>query len=271
MEMTKTLLMLTESKMSRDLKDINELQVYPPRGKIDAQGIKIIWAPFDFINRNARLAIIGVTPGPTQAMRSYRAARRAADAGTDPQVALEKAKAESSFRGDVIEPNLKSLLEHSGVAERVGIEDVDQIWTGEAHKLHFTSTVRYPTFINDELFNNQINSLGHTELRRYIETYLVEELRSLPIEATIVVLGKKGPRIVQHAAKIAKLDAKRIVNLPHPSGNANGAVRDYLSKTKTQSIRPCRCMLCDRSRIPDGWDLSKRYTTHDRTHDSIRS
>jgi hypothetical protein len=42
MEMTKTLLTLTESDLSRDLKDINELQVYPQQGKIDAQGIKII-------------------------------------------------------------------------------------------------------------------------------------------------------------------------------------------------------------------------------------
>lgn len=264
--MMETLLALTEVALSRGLKNLKELQVYPTSDQSDEYGVRIFWAPFDFINRNARVAIIGVTPGPTQAMLSYRAARGAASAGTDLQAALEQAKAMSSFRGDVMEPNLKSLLEHSGVAERAGIEDIDLLWTGEAHKVHFTSTIRYPTFINGHLFNNQIDSLAHTELRRYVETYLVEELRSLPIDAQIVVLGKKGPKIVRHAAKIAKIDAKRIVNLPHPSGSATGAVRDYLSKTKTQSNRPCRCMLCDRTRIPAGWNLRNRYATHEQTH-----
>lgn len=264
--MMEALLALSENDLARDLKDLDELQIYPAPNQSDEHRIRIFWAPFDFINRSARVAIIGVTPGPTQAKRSYRAARRAADAGTDLQAALEQAKAESSFRGDVMEPNLKSLLEHSGAAERAGIEDVDLLWTDEAHKVHFTSTIRYPTFIDGQLFNNQIDSLSHSELRRYVETYLAEELRVLPIDTQIVALGKKGPRIVRHAAKIARIEPKRIVNLPHPSGSATGAVRDYLSKTKTQSNRPCRCMLCDRSRIPAGWDLSNRYATHDRTH-----
>jgi len=264
--MLSALLALSETDLDRDLKDLTELQIYPPRGKSDEYGISIFWAPFDFINPTARIAIVGVTPGPTQAMRCYHAARRAAGAGKDVQSALEEAKAEASFRGDVMEENLKSLLEHSGAAERAGIEDIDELWTGEAHRVHFTSTIRYPTFIGADLFNNQIDSLAHPELHRYVENYLVEELRSLPIDAQIVALGKKGPRIVRYAAKVAGIDPKRILSLPHPSGSATGAVRDYLAKTRTQSTRPCRCMLCDRSRIPVGWDLSKRYATHDRTH-----
>ena len=266
MEKMQTLLKLGEGVLQRDLKDISELQLYPLSGKSDEHGIRIIWAPFDTINSSARLAIIGVTPGPTQALLSYRAARRAVGDGSDIQASLEQAKTASSFRGDVMEPNLKSLLEHSGVAERAGIDDIDLLWTEEAHKVHFTSTIRYPTFINSKLFNNQIDTLAHAELRRYVDTYLVEELRSLPADAQIVVLGKKGPRIVRHAAKIGGIDDKRIISLPHPSGSATGAVRDFLSNTKTRSARPCRCMLCDRSRIPSGWDISNRYAAHERTH-----
>ena len=266
MEKMTALLNLSERDLKRDLKEISELQLYPPAGKTDASGIRIIWAPFDFINRDARLAIIGVTPGPTQAFLSYRAGRQSVVDGSDIQESLEKAKTASSFRGDVMEPNLKSLLEHSGVAERAGIVDIDLLWTKEAKKVHFTSTIRYPTFINNQLFNNQIDSLAHAELRRYVDTYLVEELRSLPTDSQIVVLGKKGPRIVRHAAKTGGIDEKRIISLPHPSGSATGAVRDFLSNTKTRSIRPCRCMLCDRSRIPDGWNISNRYAAHDLTH-----
>ncbi|UPT87859.1 hypothetical protein HAP41_0000001465 [Bradyrhizobium barranii subsp. apii] len=186
--------------------------------------------------------------------------------GENHQADLERIKAEASFRGDVIEPNLKSILEHSGLAERAGIEDIDDLWTKEASKVHFTSTIRYPTFINGKLFNNQIDSLAHPELRRYVETCLAEELASISADADIVALGQKGPRIVRYAAKAAGIDPRRVVALPHPSGSATGAVRDFLSKKRTKSFRPCRCMLCDRTRIPKGWDLSKRFQIHDLIH-----
>jgi len=270
-EMMNTLLKIDEADMGRDLKDFTELQLYPSGPRSDRFGIRILWAPVDFVNLTARIAIVGVTPGPTQAIKSYRAARQAIKNGTDVDAALQEAKAASSFRGKTMEPNLKSLLEHSGAAERAGIDDIDELWTGEAHKVHFTSTIRYPTYFKDDLFNNQIDSLSHPELRKYVENYLASELQSIPSDTEIIALGHKGPRIIRHAAKIAKIDLKRITALPHPSGSANGAVRDYLSKVRTKSKRPCRCMLCDRSRIPDGWDLSSRFAAHDRTHGRLLS
>ncbi|PZR82453.1 MAG: hypothetical protein DI537_36590 [Stutzerimonas stutzeri] len=257
---------LSTHDLDRELKKPERLRLHPSRGATDAYGIEILWAPFDHIDRNARIVIVGVTPGPTQARRSYDAVRAAAVKGIDPQADLERIKAEASFRGNVIEPNLKSLLEHGGLAESAGIEDIDNLWTKEASKVHFTSTIRYPTFINGKLFNNQIDSLEHPELRKYVETYLAEELASVPTDADIVALGQKGPRIVRHAARAAGIDSRRVVALPHPSGSATGAVRDFLSKNKTRSVRPCRCMLCDRTRIPKGWDLSSRFEMHDLVH-----
>lgn len=264
--MMNSLLKMQDQDLKDELKKPSILRVYPDSGRNDACGIEILWAPFDYVNRNAKLVLIGVTPGPEQAFRSYVAVRSAIARGADPQAELASIKASSSFRGKVMEPNLMSILEHSGVAERAGIENIDRLWTDEAHKVHFTSTIRYPTFINGELFNNQINSLAHPELKRYVEGFLVEELLSVPDDAVIVALGSKGPKIVRHAAKVAGINQKRVVALPHPSGSASGAVRDFLSMTRTQSIRACRCMLCDRSRIPEGWDLSSRFSQHDRLH-----
>jgi len=260
------LLNLTEQDLISEVETPKALRLYPSPGEKDAHNIEILWAPFDYVNTSATLVIVGVTPGPNQALRSYRAAQMAAARGADSQADLERIKTESSFRGEVIEANLMSLLEHSGLAERAGIKNIDHLWTKEAFKVHFTSTIRYPTFINRDLFNNQVDSLGHSELRKYIETYLADELASVPPNAEIVALGQKGPRIVRHAAEVAGIDPRRVVALPHPSGSATGAVRDFLSKTRTLSGRPCRCMLCDRTRIPKGWDLSNRYQTHDLTH-----
>jgi len=266
--MIEKLLGLTEQELKAEIKQPKSLRIYPDRDSKDGAGIAILWAPFDHINREAKLAIVGVTPGPTQALLSYRAVQSADAKGQDPQASLAEIKAESSFRGHIIEHNLKSLLEHSGVAESADIENIDNLWTKEAYKVHFTSTIRYPTFFNGDLYNNQIDSLTHPELKRYVETYLAEELSALPMSALIVALGSEGPRIVRHAAKIGGIDRKRVVELPHPSGSASGAVRGFLSERRTKSIRPCRCMLCDRSRIPAGWNLAKRFAIHDNIHRS---
>jgi hypothetical protein len=264
------LLKLTDQEIAAEIKQPNLLRLYPAPGVTDSDGITILWAPFDYVNSDARLVIVGVTPGPEQAARSYKAVRQAAAKGEDASANLPRIKAEASFRGQVMESNLKSILEHSGLAERAGIEDIDQLWTKEVDKVHFTSTIRYPTFINRELYNNQIDSLRHPELTRYVETQLGGELSQVSKDAMIVALGSKGPRIVRHAAKIAKIDPRRVVALPHPSPSASGAVRDFLSNRRTQSIRPCRCMLCDRSRIPTGWKLSNRFEAHDRSHGKLR-
>ena len=155
MELLRT---LSAQELEGEVKSPNLLRKYPASGSVDPDGIEILWAPFDYVNPKARLLIVGVTPGPEQAIRSYRAVRDAFAKGLDPQNNLEKIKAEASFRGKVIEPNLMSLLEHSGVAERVGIDNIDLLWTDEAPKVHFTSTIRYPTFIHGALYNNQIDS-----------------------------------------------------------------------------------------------------------------
>lgn len=266
--MIETLLALSERELASEIKNPKKLRIYPSDNSKDSDGIAILWAPFDYINREARLALVGVTPGPTQAMLSYKAVLAANAKKENPQSSLAKIKAASSFRGAVMEHNLKSLLEHSGVSEQAGIDDIDNLWTTEAHKVHFTSTIRYPTFLNDKMYNNQIDSLAHYELRSYVEKYLAEELSALPTSALIVALGSKGPRIVRHAAKVAGIDQKRVVALPHPSGSATGAVRDFLSERRAKSARQCRCMLCDRSRIPAGWDLSERFAKHEHTHRS---
>lgn len=79
--MMNTLPALSEHELEGELKKPNALRLYPSRGASDADGIEILWAPFDYVNRNARIVIVGVTPGPNQARRSYEAVRMAAAKG----------------------------------------------------------------------------------------------------------------------------------------------------------------------------------------------
>jgi hypothetical protein len=107
--MMNALLALSDNDLDGELKKPDALRLYPSRNTSDADGIEIPWAPFDFVNQNARIVIVGVTPGPNQTRRSYKAVRMAVAKGENPHADVERIKAGSSFRGDVMEPNLKSL------------------------------------------------------------------------------------------------------------------------------------------------------------------
>ena len=98
--MIKKLLKLSEQDLQRELKEPNVLRIYPAEEPKNCYGIpRKYWGPFDYVNRNAQLAIVGVTPGPTQAMLSYKAVLSANAKGEDPDVSLARTKAASSFRG----------------------------------------------------------------------------------------------------------------------------------------------------------------------------
>ena len=49
---------------------------------IDTQdAIKIYYAPFEYINQNAQVVVVGITPGPTQMANANKEARRALVSG----------------------------------------------------------------------------------------------------------------------------------------------------------------------------------------------
>ena len=58
------------------------------------------YAPFDYLNRLATVALVGVTPGPTQMRESYAIVRDALRAGQSDQQALQAVKAPRELQRD---------------------------------------------------------------------------------------------------------------------------------------------------------------------------
>ena len=68
-------------------------------GLYDDGEIALFYAPFDYVETTARLAIVGVTPGPTQAIAAIECAREGLKRG-DEQLAIQRAvKRQASFKG----------------------------------------------------------------------------------------------------------------------------------------------------------------------------
>ena len=80
---------------------------------LDEDGsVKIYYAPFEYLNPDARIVLVGITPGPTQMANANREARRALIAGMPAPEAMRAAKDTAAFSGEPLRGNLIKQLNH---------------------------------------------------------------------------------------------------------------------------------------------------------------
>ncbi|ATD66178.1 hypothetical protein CNR27_00840 [Luteimonas chenhongjianii] len=177
---------------------------------------EIYYAPFDHVTLTARVVIVGITPGRVQAVAALEAARQALRRGLPHTEAAEIAKATASFAGPM-RRNLVDLLDHVGVANRLGICSTAEFWGAEQHLAHFTSALRYPVFEGGKNYSGgklDASTLLMGELDRWFST----ECRDLPA-ALYVPLGPTALKACERQVATGILQRDQILaGLPHPSG-----------------------------------------------------
>jgi hypothetical protein len=179
--------------------------------------LRVTYAPFDHVARDARVVIVGITPGRVQATNALSAARDALEKGSSIHEALAMAKLTGSFSGP-LRANLVAMLDAIGVAKHLGVRTTAEIFHPGSQDVHFTSALRYPVFVNDQNYNGSPDMLKTPLLRRMVETHLAEEAQMLP-DAIWLPLGPKAEAALRHLVGQGLLDRKRILGgLPHPSG-----------------------------------------------------
>lgn len=195
-----------------------------------AGAIRVIYAPFDHIALRAKLVVVGITPGETQALNAIRAAQEALETDTATSEVLRAAKLTASFSGGVMRSNLVAMLDLIGVGELLGLRSCHDLFTPGGELVHLTSALRYPVFVNGENYNGTPDMLRTPILRTLIERHLAEEARLLP-KALWLPLGPKPMQALRHLASLGLLDPARILEgLPHPSGANAERVSIFLGR-----------------------------------------
>src|SRR3546814_1861362 len=108
------------------------------RGVAASQLVSVHYAPFDYLNRDARVIILGITPGRQQARMAterFGARLRAGDTLKD---ALRSAKGYASFGGDM-RSRLVRMLDRFRVNAYLGIASCASLWSGDEHLAQFCS------------------------------------------------------------------------------------------------------------------------------------
>jgi hypothetical protein len=199
----------------------------PALGLGSEGNLQVYYAPFDYVNENARIALIGITPGWTQMEIAYRRARQDLLNGLTPVEICRRAKEEGRFAGSM-RKNLISMLDALELPFYLGIESCDSLFGSHGELLHSTSAIRYPVFVDGQNYTGHSPRILRSELLRgYIFEVLKVELEKLT-KALIVPLGKGVSDAVQALIGAGLLDRDRCcMGFPHPSGANSHRLRQF--------------------------------------------
>jgi hypothetical protein len=199
---------------------------------LEAEGnLATYFAPFDYINERALIALVGITPGFAQMEVACRCAGQAIRNGQDVHNASLAAKYQASFAG-TMRQNLLTMLDGIGFPRTIGITSSAEIFGKERHLLHATSAIRYPTFVKkngryENYTGHSPHILRRSTTKRYIDTLLCEEMQ-LTNRALIVPLGDCASEAVESLVKRRLVDENRcLLGFPHPSGGNGHRVQRY--------------------------------------------
>ncbi len=109
--------------------------------------LSVYYAPFDYINTEAKIVICGITPPPgfQQAILALEEAGKQLRQGATPEAAKLAAKNTASFGGPM-RSNLIRLLDYIGIPQKLDIDSCSELFGSKSNLVHYTSALRYPVF-----------------------------------------------------------------------------------------------------------------------------
>lgn len=193
------------------------------------QNLSVYYAPFDFVNEQAKIVIVGITPGFTQLKNAYLSLQKSTRAGLAIDQLLRNVKSDASFSGSMRQ-NLIDMLDHIGINKWLDIPSSADLFSSRADLLHSTSALKYPVFVNGANYNGTPNMIKHEILSRYLVESLGQEVKALK-DALFVPLGPKPSAALEYLANKGLVSRERILTgFLHPSAASQERVNYFLGK-----------------------------------------
>jgi len=170
----------------------------------------------DYINPDARVIIVGKTPGNTQMSIDIS------------HLTPEEIKKERAFAGSM-RKNISKMLDHIGLNEYLGIDTCISLWGNNYKLADFTSILKDAVYENGKM----LNSIDERKLSKDPYKRLFEEgfVRDIPkyIKAEIWIgLGPDVERILNSLKDKKMMPDGVVIAIPHGSGANAGRINNFL-------------------------------------------
>lgn len=197
--------------------------------------LKVCYAPVEYVNPEARVVIVGITPGLTQMVNALEACRLALHRGASAEEALRQTKLTAAFSGDMRAP-LIEMLDSVGLHRWLGLHSARELFEHRNGMLQAESVLRYPVFVGGQNYNGTPNMLRHPLLRRQLTEHFGRAAAKWR-DAVFVPLGDKAGQALNYLADQGMLEHRRVLSgLPHPSGANNERIAYFLNKKRRQDL-----------------------------------
>jgi len=194
--------------------------------------MKIYYAPHnEYLNKKARVVIVGICPGWTQTKHAYKQAKRDLDNNVDIEHILKNCKITARFAG-TMRKNLIDMLDELELSKKLGITSSSELFHCN-DILHTTSLIPYPVFIDGKNYNGHTPAIIDSKfLMEYVNNHFFKEIKLMEEPPLIIPLGKSVEDVLRFMINKGLLNEEQcLFGFPHPSG-ANGHRKDFFNKNK---------------------------------------
>lgn len=198
------------------------------------------YIPFEHVNRDARLVVVGITPGMNQLRLAYEAAKVGLNANWGNEKTLEYIKQQGAFGGSAMRPNLLKMLRHFDFERLLGIGDVTSLWGSNSHLLQTTSVVPHAAFKSGKMFAGSFDEVMRSRLlRECFEESFLPTLAELSPDAMYVGLGPCPLDALKWCADRGLIKRSQLLGaFCHPSSSGGSMTRYFLREVAKSDLKP---------------------------------
>ncbi|UIJ77125.1 hypothetical protein [Acinetobacter sp. SH20PTE14] len=192
--------------------------------------IQSFYAPFEAINHDAKVVIVGICPGQQQWRNSLIAAKDGLVEQVSEENILKLAKNSGAFRGP-IRKNLTQLLDHIGLHNQLGIQTTAELFSNHQDKVQMCSVLQQCILVNGKNYAGSTPAMLKNELlKQHIYDYFIPMVQQLP-NAIYIPLGKGVDEVLNYVGSLGYLNDRQILaGLPHPSGANAERIKYFLGE-----------------------------------------
>lgn len=189
---------------------------YKERLLLSSSGsLECVYAPFDYLNTEAKVIIVGLTPGDQKAQNALREYCKARRLNSNVVTALKSAKTFASFSGPM-RNNLTRMLDFIRLNSTFGIPSTNELFHQNSNLANFTSVLRYPIFKANKNYSGSPSPIRSEFLIYMLDKYLGHEVDQLH-SALWIPLGPAATAAMRRTVVLGHLsEANLLEGLPHP-------------------------------------------------------